>query len=112
MSTNLAAAAAAIKAGRPMHNSSTTPVTNQSAQPITSYYQNQMPNTNVARAMMSTIMQDIKEERLRQGLTQRQLAQKAGMSQATITRAEKNAWVSIWAILRIAAALGKSLKIT
>lgn len=57
------------------------------------------------------IMDDIKNERFNQGLTQRELAKKAGMSQASITRAERNLWVSLNTIIRITVALGKEIRI-
>ena len=58
------------------------------------------------------LMTDIKSERAAQGLTQRELAKKAGMSQASITRAERNLWISNTTIIKIATALGKQLRIT
>ena len=67
--------------------------------------QTKIQNTN------NNIMADIKSERRGQGLTQRELAKLAGMSQASITRAERNLWVSYTTIVRIAIALGKELKI-
>ena len=54
----------------------------------------------------------IKSERLAQGLTQKKLAYKCSMSQATITRAEKRGWISFWALIKIADALGKTISLT
>ena len=54
----------------------------------------------------------IKSERLAQGLTQRQLAAKCGLSQGTITRAERNSWISFSCLLRIAQGLGKEISLT
>lgn len=51
----------------------------------------------------------IKTERGMQGLTQRQLASKANMSQGTITRAERHGDISFTCLLRIADALGKEI---
>ena len=51
----------------------------------------------------------IKSERIAQGLTQRQLATKCNLSQGTITRAERNGWISFSCLLRIANGLGKEI---
>jgi len=53
----------------------------------------------------------IRKERKAQALTQRNLAYKAGMSQASVTRAEKHGWVSISAWIKLAHALNKQLTI-
>ena len=57
------------------------------------------------------LKQIVKQERKAQGLTQRQLATMANMSQGSITRAEKHGWVSYYAWIKIAHALGKQLTI-
>jgi len=54
----------------------------------------------------------IKSERIAQGLTQRQLAVKCGLSQGTITRAERRGWISFSCLLRIAQGLGKEISLT
>jgi DNA-binding XRE family transcriptional regulator len=51
----------------------------------------------------------LKKERVTQGMTQRDLAKKSGMSQGTITRAEVHGWISITCLLTIAEALGKKI---
>src|SRR3989344_2216997 len=51
----------------------------------------------------------IKSERIAQGLTQRQLAAQCNMSQGTITRAERNGWISFSCLLKIAQGLGKEI---
>lgn len=61
---------------------------------------------------MAQLCADLRTERNNQGLTQRQLAAKANMSQGTITRAERHGWISIWALLKITSALGKQIKLT
>jgi DNA-binding XRE family transcriptional regulator len=53
----------------------------------------------------------LKVERNAQGLTQRQLARKASLSQATITRAERHLWVSNPTLFQIAGALGKEIQL-
>jgi DNA-binding XRE family transcriptional regulator len=63
------------------------------------------------REQMQKVQAQIKAERIAQGLTQRQLAYKADMSQGTITRAEKHGWISITCLLKIATALGKEIKL-
>jgi DNA-binding XRE family transcriptional regulator len=61
--------------------------------------------------LMQLLQKAIIAERKSQGLTQRQLAYKAGISQGTITRAEQHGYVSIWMMLRIIDALGKTIQI-
>ncbi len=58
---------------------------------------------------MGKIQASLKAERVAKGLTQRELAVIANMSQGSITRAEKNGWISITTLLRIANALGKEI---
>lgn len=60
---------------------------------------------------LKNLGEEIKTERMAQGLTQRDLAIKARMSQGSVTRAEKHGWVSIHCIIRLANALGKNLTI-
>ena len=69
-------------------------------------------NGNQTRSIMNQLCADIKAERMNQGMTQRDLAHKCGMSQGTITRAERHGWISIWALLRIVDALGKKIQLT
>lgn len=78
--------------------------------------QNQQATQSMQRDL-ATINKDklqasIKSERLAQGLTQRQLAVKCNMSQGTITRAERNGWISFSCLLRIAQGLGKEISLT
>ena len=54
----------------------------------------------------------IRNQRIAQGLTQRQLAVRCGMSQGTITRVERNCWVSLACLLRIAEGLNCKVTIT
>lgn len=62
---------------------------------------------------LDAIKREIKNERVKQKLTQRDLAAKCGMSQGTITRAERHGWISINCLLRISASLGmKEIKLT
>ena len=75
--------------------------------------QNQQSVQSTQRDQM-TINKDklrasIKSERLAQGLTQRQLAAKCNLSQGTITRAERNGWISFSCLLRIANGLRKEI---
>ncbi len=51
----------------------------------------------------------LRHERRAQGLTQRQLASRCGMSQGTITRAERKGWVSLSCLMRIAEGLGQKV---
>lgn len=69
------------------------------------------PSGNTIKIQSMHLMSDIKMHRKMQGLSQRALANKAGMSQGTITRAENNLWCSLRTIMRIAEALGKTLSI-
>ena len=69
-------------------------------------------NGNATRNAMTQLCADLKTERNNQGLTQRQIAAKANLSQGTITRAERHGQISIWALLRIVDALGKKIQLT
>jgi len=62
-------------------------------------------------ASVDSIKASLKAERKNQGLTQRELARRAGVSQGTVTRAESQLWVSLTRLMKIAAALGKEVKI-
>jgi DNA-binding XRE family transcriptional regulator len=77
------------------------------------FHANQAPAVSVSpsRTAMQNIQATIKAERKAQQLTQRQLASKAGMSQASITRLERHGWVSIYTMIRVIDALGKQLTI-
>lgn len=55
------------------------------------------------------IQEELLKERLAQGLTQREVATKASMSQATVTRAERHMQISLSCLMRIAAALNKKI---
>lgn len=70
--------------------------------------QNQPPKGQTA-IIREKLQAAIKNERLAQGLTQRKLAHMANMSQASITRAERHGWISLWALLKIAGALNKEI---
>ncbi len=61
------------------------------------------------RNICESIQEQTKEKRLKQGLTQRELAKKANLSQGTITRAERNGCVSLDAYIRISIALEKPI---
>lgn len=74
--------------------------------------QNQQPvvaQVNQQRTYMQDLSKTIKEERLKQGLTQNDLAKMAGYSQGTIARAETNLWISIFCLVSIFEALGKKI---
>lgn len=51
----------------------------------------------------------IKELRVAKGWSQRDLAAQSGMSQGTITRAERHMEISLWCLLKITEALGHKL---
>ena len=68
-------------------------------------------NPSPSQKILTKLQQEIKQERLNQNLTQRQLAYNAGLSQATITRAERHGWVSLFTMLKIISTLKKSLTI-
>jgi len=73
--------------------------------------QNKPPKGQTA-IIREKLQEAIKKERLNQGLTQRKLARMSNMSQATITRAERHGWISFWALIKIANALGKEISLT
>lgn len=70
--------------------------------------QNQPPKDQIT-IIKEKLQESIKNERLAQGLTQRRLARMANMSQSSITRAERRGWISLWALIKIANALGKTI---
>lgn len=70
--------------------------------------QNQPPKDQIT-ILREKLQESIKNERLAQNLTQRKLAHMANMSQASITRAERHGWISLWALLKIATALNKTI---
>ena len=72
--------------------------------------QNQPPKDQIT-IIKEKLQESIKNERLAQNLTQRKLAHMANMSQATITRAERHGWISFWALIKIANALGKEISL-
>ena len=55
------------------------------------------------------LQKTIKSERLGQGMTQRDLATKCGLSQGTITRAERNGYISFSCLMQIASGLGRKV---
>lgn len=65
-----------------------------------------------ARQMIYDLAMMIKQERIKQGMTQRDLARKSGFSQGTITRLETRMWVSMNCIINIINALGKKITLT
>lgn len=97
VSPNLAKIAAVLSSNQPSQNNSSVVYPN---------------NGNQVRNSMNQLCADLKAERNKQGLTQRDLAAKCGMSQGTMTRAERHGWISIWALIRIADALGKKITLT
>ena len=62
--------------------------------------------------ILQELRAQIRNERRLQGLTQRDLAAKAGLSQSTITRAERYSWISLNCLCRIAMGLGKKVIIS
>ena len=60
--------------------------------------QNQPPKDQIT-IIKEKLQESIKNERLAQNLTQRKLAHMANMSQASITRAERRGWISLWALI-------------
>lgn len=54
----------------------------------------------------------LKSERQAQCLTQRQVAQRAGLSETTVGRFEKHGWGSISAVLSIISALNKKITLS
>ena len=60
---------------------------------------------------MKKIQIQIKTLRQAKGWSQRTLAYHSGMSQGTITRAERHGWISIHCLISIAQALGTELKL-
>ena len=63
----------------------------------------------LTRGNLTKLMNEIKTERMKQGLTQRQLASMASMSQGSVTRIERHGYMSVWALLKITNALGKEI---
>lgn len=66
---------------------------------------------NPQHGNMQKLQARVKELRTAKGWTQRDLAKKSGMSQGTITRAERHGWVSLWCLIRLSVALGAELQI-
>ena len=60
---------------------------------------------------MDELSKIIKAERVKQGLTQKQLARLSGYSQGTITRAETKCWISMYCLLSIFEALRKKIQL-
>jgi len=78
--------------------------TTKSTPPISQVYS--IPSTDI---LLDNLRKAVKLERNNQGLTQREIANKAHLSQATITRAERHMWISIYSLLKIIKALNKEL---
>ena len=119
--TSLQEAAAALDAilagnammGNAVVNGALTP--QQYSNSITNAVSNTMlpwwNDNHPAKLNMKRIQASLKAERVSQKLTQRDLAKKANMSQGSIARAEKNGWISITTLLRIANTLGKEISL-
>lgn len=113
-----AAALDAILAGNAMMGNAVVngaPTPQQYSNSITNAVSNAMlpwwNDNHPAKLNMKRIQASLKAERVSQKLTQRDLAKKANMSQGSIARAEKNGWISITTLLRIANALGKEISL-
>ena len=98
VSSNLEMAKAALKAANMLANQI------QIQQPVST-------STSPQRIQMDGISQMIKAERLKQGMTQKDLGKKAGYSQGTITRSENNLWISLYCMISIFEALGKKIQL-
>ena len=61
---------------------------------------------------MDKLKYELREERIRQGMSQRDIAGRAGNSQTTISRLERYGTSSIWGFIRYADALNKELTIS
>lgn len=116
MNNNLKAAAAALKKqSQPVSKgmSAALKAFNEINQPQIAPQAQNNPNSsgtsNPVRLNMEEIQKNIKQERNSQGMTQRELARKSGMSQGTITRAERHGWISLGCLFRIVNALNKKL---
>ena len=68
-------------------------------------------STNPTTVNLDSLAREIKAERMAQGLSQRELAFKAGCSQTTIFRAEKYMGTSLWGLTKIIKGLNKTLTI-
>ena len=75
-------------------------------------YQRSNGQLSPERITIEMLAKEIKAERLKQGLTQRQLAHMSNYSQGTITRLETRMWTSMICIIRVAQALNKKLTLT
>jgi DNA-binding XRE family transcriptional regulator len=93
----------------PAVQSSANAVINAAATMVTNVAIPHWHDQHPVRQNMKRIQASLKVERIAQNMTQRDLAVKADMSQGSITRAEKNGWISITTLLRIANALGKEI---
>jgi len=70
------------------------------------------PNQQIDEPLLTNIekiQMQIKNKRIALGYSQRELASKIRMSQGTITRAERNGYISLSALLRIAGGLGEEI---
>ncbi len=111
MSNNLKQAMQALNRGQPPQASSKKgqllaaiqAIAEQNLQTV------QQPQRSQITINKDKLQSSIKSERLSQGLTQRQLAARCNLSQGTITRAERNGWISFSCLLRIASGLGKEI---
>lgn len=101
---------AAMVALKEKEKATTTQIEQIQIQPATSFggYNHTHQQTLITNNA-ENLRAEIKKERLAQGMTQRELATKSGMSQGTITRAERHLYISMWCLMRIVAALGKSI---
>lgn len=67
--------------------------------------------TEAARDNMDKVKAQIKSKRKALKWSQETLGKKTGLSQGTITRAERHGWISLYALLKISAALGEEMSI-
>jgi ribosome-binding protein aMBF1 (putative translation factor) len=115
--SNLEKAIKALKNNKQKSQTIPMPKPEPEQEPAPNITLNNIPNGTVSfhsivRMNLRNIQNEIKTERLNQGLSQRALAIKANMSQATITRVERYGCMSIWALLKISNGLGKTIKLT
>ena len=105
MGSNLDSAIAAMEAVNQNKNNIVNPIRQ-------AYYPNgNAPAISIQRQRMEELSKMIKAERVKQGLTQKQLAGLSGYSQGTITRAETKCWISMYCLLSIFEALGKKIQL-
>ena len=122
MNTNLAAAAAALnKSAEPpkqKHQAQNIGTAKQTSQPINLAEQQQAWGDwrnmdRLKRKALSTFAFAVKTKRKRQGLTQRELATRAAISQTTVSRAEQGyGEISLETAISLINALGQNCKLS